>query len=100
MRGEEFQRLLSARDTPKNWLVGLMDGQGRYIARVPQGESRLGQLASQGWRTIKDRTGLFEFPSREGEALNHANVHPSMGSWTIGVAVKKAELREAAWITV
>jgi signal transduction histidine kinase len=100
MRGQDFQRLLSARDTPKNWLVGLMDGQGRYIARVPQGEWRLGQLASQGWRTIRDRTGLFEFPSREGEALHHANVHPSMGSWTIGVAVKKAELREAAWITV
>ena len=33
-------------------------------------------------------------------ALIHANAHPSMSSWTVGVAVKKAELQAAAWATV
>jgi signal transduction histidine kinase len=97
---QQFLPFLSADDIPRSWLVGIMDGQGRYIARVPQRGAQVGQLASQGWRAIKDRTGLFEFPSLEGEALIHANIHPSIGSWTIGVAVKKADLQEATWITV
>ena len=76
MRHREFLRLLSAQDIPRNWRAGIIDGQGRFIARVPQGSTEVGQLASQGWRAIKDQTGLFEFLSLEGDALVHANVHP------------------------
>ena len=100
IRGREFLPLLSARDIPKNWLVGIIDGQGRFIARVPKGATEVGQLASQGWRAIKDRTGVFEYPSLEGDALITANAHPSISNWTVGVAVKKAELRALAWNTV
>ena len=100
MRHREFLRLLSAQDIPRNWRAGIIDGQGRFIARVPQGSTEVGQLASQGWRAIKDQTGLFEFPSLEGDPLVSANVHPSKSNWRVGLAVKKAELREAAWITV
>ncbi len=100
IRHKEFLPLLSADDIPRSWLVGIMDGQGRYIARIPQGGAQVGELASHGWRAIKDRAGLFEFPSLEGEALIHANTHASVGGWTIGVAVKKAELQAAAWNTV
>src|SRR6185436_5507493 len=90
IRGREFLRLLSARDIPKNWLVGIIDRQGRFIARVPQGATEVGQLASQGWRSIKDRTGVFEYPSLEGNTLIHANAHPSISNWAVGVAVKRA----------
>ena len=100
MRHREFLRLLSAQDIPRNWLAGIMDGQGRYIARVPQGSAEVGQLASQGWRAIKDQTGLFELSSLEGDPLIVANVHPSISNWKVGLAVKKAELHEAAWFTV
>ena len=100
IRAREFLPLLSARDIPKNWLVGIMDGQGRFIARVPKGTTEVGQLASQGWRATKGRTGVFEYPSLEGDALITANALPSISSWTVGVAVKKTEKREAAWGTV
>jgi signal transduction histidine kinase len=101
LRGQvRFHSLLSERDIPRNWLVGIIDGQGRFIARVPQGATETGQLASQGWRAVKDRTGLFEYLSLEGDALITANAHPSIGNWTVGVAVKKAELQAAAWNTV
>ena len=43
---------------------------------------------------------MFEFPSLEGDPLISANAHPSISNWTVGVAVKKAELQEAAWVTV
>ena len=42
---------------------------------------------------------MFEFPSLEGEPLIHVNAHSSIGDWTIGVAVKKADLRAAVWNT-
>jgi signal transduction histidine kinase/FixJ family two-component response regulator len=100
IRGGEFLRLLSARDIPKNWLVGIIDSQGRFIARVPKGATEVGQLASQGWRAIKGQTGLFEYPSLEGDALITANALPSLSNWTVGVSVKKAELHTLAWNTV
>jgi signal transduction histidine kinase len=96
----EFLPLLSAQDIPRSWLAGIIDRQGRFIARVPRGDTQVGQLASQGWRSTKDRTGLFEFPSLEGDVLIQANAHPSISNWTVGVAVKKAELQAVAWNTV
>ena len=95
-----FYRLLNARDIPSNWLAGISDGQGRLIARVPQGTTEISQLASEGWRATRDRTGIFEYPSLEGDAIIAANTHPSFGSWSVRVAVKKAELQAAAWSTV
>ena len=94
----EFLRLLHAQDIPKNWLAGIIDGQGRFIARVPHAE--VGTPASRGWRDTKDQTGLFEFASLEGDAVIQANAHPSASDWKIGVAVRKAELRQAVWMTV
>ena len=43
---------------------------------------------------------MFEFPSIEGDPLIRANAQSSISNWTVGVAVKKAEQREAAWGTV
>ena len=100
IRHQEFLHLLSARDIPTGWLAGIMDGQGRFIARVPKGATKVGQLASEGWRATKDQTGIFEYPSLEGDKLVNANALPRIGNWTVGVAVKKAELQAAAWSTV
>src|SRR5262249_36849115 len=55
---------------------------------------------AQGWRAIRDQTGIFEYPSLEGEALIRANTHPSIGNWSVGVAIKKAELQAATWSAV
>ncbi|HWE19275.1 MAG TPA: ATP-binding protein [Hyphomicrobiaceae bacterium] len=98
MRQGEFLHLLHAQDVPKSWLAGIIDGQGRFIARVPHAE--VGTLASQGWRDTKDQTGLFEFTSLEGDALIQANAHPSASNWKVGVAAKKAEMQQAVWVTV
>jgi signal transduction histidine kinase len=95
---QQFLPLLSAGDIPRNWLAGIIDGEGRFIARVPSAE--VGQFASEGWRATKDQTGLFEFRSIEGDPLVQANARPSISNWKVGVAVKKAELQEVAWGTV
>jgi len=100
IRHQEFLHLLNARDIPTSWLAAIIDGQGRFIARVPQGDVKIGQFASEGWRANKHRKGIVEYPSLEGDMLIAASAHPRIGSWTVGVAVKKAELQAAAWNTV
>src|SRR5262245_42739535 len=97
---QEFLPLLSAHDIPTNWLAGIIDGEGRFVARVPQGATEVGQFASEGWRATRGRAGVFEYPSLEGNTLIDANALPSIGNWTVGVAVKKAELQAVAWSTV
>src|SRR5262245_16376637 len=97
---QEFLPLLSGRDIPTNWLAGIMDGEGRFVARVPQGTTEVGQLASEGWRGTRGRSGVFEYPSLEGDTIIDANALPSIGNWTVGVAVKKVELQAVAWSTV
>jgi signal transduction histidine kinase len=99
MGAREFLPLLSVRDIPRSWLAGIIDGQGRFIARVPKGPTEVGQLASEGWRAVKDRTGIFEYPSLEGDMLIAASAHPAISNWTVGIAVKKAELQALAWST-
>jgi PAS domain S-box-containing protein len=96
MKVRGFLKLLNARETPTNWKVGIIDGQGRFIARVPDHAAFVGELASQGWRDVKDQDGIFEFfHSSEGDVVLNASAHPGLSSWTVGVAVKKNELQAA-----
>ena len=50
----------------------------RPVHRARSKDAEVGQLASQGWRATKDQTGLFEFPSLEGDPLiqRQCPVHP------------------------
>src|SRR5215468_1134290 len=97
MRVRSFLRLLNAREMPRNWKVGIIDGQGRFIARVPDHAANVGQLASEGWREVKDQDGIFEiFHSSEGSLVANASAHPVLSGWTVGVAVRKTELQATA----
>jgi PAS domain S-box-containing protein len=100
VKAQSFFHLLNAQEMPKNWLAGIMDNQGRYIARVPGDESYIGQLGSEGWRKVKDQIGVFEILSREGDVIVSANVRSAMSGWAVGVAVKKAEMQAATWRAV
>jgi PAS domain S-box-containing protein len=96
-----LQKLLSGHQIPPRWLAGIIDAQGRFLARVPQPERYVGQVSSRGWRHIKDQEGVFEFVSLEGEIIVQGNAHPSLApAWAIGIAVPVRELRAAAWSTV
>ena len=98
MKHQEFLRLLNVKDVPRNWLASIIDGEGRFIARVPS--AQVGQLASEGHRAIKEHSGLFEYSSIEGDPLIAANAQSAKSNWSVEVAVKKAELQAAAWSAV
>jgi PAS domain S-box-containing protein len=92
-----FLRLLNDQRMPEGWLAGIIDREGRFIARVPFHDRYVGQLASQGWRAVKDKDGVYDFLSIEGEETVTANAHSARSGWTVGIGVKKEELKAAVW---
>jgi len=99
MKAKAYLRLLDGQQIPQNWLAGIADQRGRFIARVPAHDRQAGRLASEGWRNIMARDGVFQFVSLEGDPIVLANAHTSKG-WSIGVAVKKAQMQAATWDTI
>ena len=68
----DFIRLLDAHHLPTDWLSAIVDRQGRYLAREPDHEERVGKLASEGWRAaIRAAPGEAwgHFDSLEGESV-------------------------------
>src|SRR5215470_10897848 len=97
---QAFLNVLSELEIPKAWLAAIIDGDGRYIARVPDNDRRVGQLASEGWREVRHEEGVFEFPSLEGDLIVNASARSRLSAWTIGIALQKGELTGAAWRAV
>ncbi len=97
MTTDGFFRLLNASGLPNNWLAGIIDDQGRYVARVPDHHQVVGELASVGWRQSAGQDGIFEFLSRDGDRIVNANGVAKLANWTVGIAIKKSELDAAAW---
>jgi PAS domain S-box-containing protein len=100
MHTRRFLDLLAFQETPKNWIVGIRDTQGRLVVRLPDHESRVGQLASEPVRQIMKQDGLFELVTSEGGQVILANTHSNVSGWTTGIAAKTAELRAAVLGTV
>jgi PAS domain S-box-containing protein len=97
VKAESFFRLLNAQHIPRNWLAAIIDGKGRYIARVPDNETDVGQLTSEGSRSVKGKEGVFEFLSFDGEPIASAHALSAVSEWVAAVAVKKTEMQAAAW---
>ncbi len=100
MHTRRFLDLVAFQDMPKNWMVAIRDTEGRLVARVPDHDRRVGQLASERVRTIKDQDGLVELVTRAGVPMTVANAHSNLSGWTVGIAAKTTELRAAVLGTV
>lgn len=96
MSVSHFLPLLNAGGIPKEWLAGIMDRQGHYVARVPDNDAMVGKLASAGWRAQKGNDGISDLRSIDGEPIVNANAHSSLSGWTIGIGVEKRALQAAA----
>jgi PAS domain S-box-containing protein len=95
-----FLTVLGELEIPRSWLAGIIDGDGRFVARIPDNDKRVGQLASEGWRGGRHEEGVFEFPSLEGDLIVNASARSKLSEWTIGIALQKSELTGAAWRAV
>lgn len=101
---QHFRKLLLDQEYPRDWLVGIIDRKGNFVARLPDEDgSHTGQPASEGWRAaIRDRPeGMVEHLSLEGDPAVEAYL-PTVSGWTVGIAISKAAieapLRRTEWL--
>jgi signal transduction histidine kinase/CheY-like chemotaxis protein len=86
-----FQRLLAQQDLPREWVSGLVDGQGRLIARVPRADP--GSMASQDYLSQTSggaREGWYRGSTLEGVDTYTAFLRSDLTGWTIGYALPAA----------
>ncbi len=71
-------------------LVGILDRNHRFVARIPDHANRVGTLASEGWRSAKDKAsaGLLAVHSLEGEETL-LSYRPTQYGWSVGVAYNR-----------
>jgi signal transduction histidine kinase/CheY-like chemotaxis protein len=68
-------------------VVGILDNNRKFVARIPDHENRVGTLASEGWRAAIDKSpgGLTENKTVEGD-WSLTGYAPTRNGWTVGVA--------------
>src|SRR5260370_33181190 len=95
-----FLDLVAFQDMPKNWLVAIRDTQGRLVVRLPDHDRRVGELAYERVRAIKDQDGLFDLGAPEGDSFILANARSNVSGWTAGIGAKTADLQAVVLATV
>jgi PAS domain S-box-containing protein len=84
---KQFRDLLQRQNFPPNWLSGIVDRNGAFIARLPSGPGRPGTLASPEFRDAARRSpeSTIAHHSVGGQRIVSAYA-PASGGWTVGVA--------------
>jgi PAS domain S-box-containing protein len=88
-----FQLELKAQHFASDWLSGILDSAGNFVARLPTADAKLGEPASTGWReAIRERPeGVSVHNSLQGYPVISVYAPTDYG-WTVGVAIKQSEL--------
>lgn len=92
---QNFAEFLSPSVRNSEWLAGIMDQDGRYVARAPGGETIIGEIASANWRASARQEGLSYFRNRDDERTINANANSSLSGWTIGVGALERQIEAA-----
>ena len=92
MAPSRFVALL-ARLFTRGEVVGILDRNKRFVARTPDHETRVGTLASDGWRAAIDAVpdGMIRNLSLEGDWVVTGYARTQTG-WTVGVAQPEAAI--------
>ena len=102
LRPEAFAELLRQQRLPEDRVIGLVDGQLRFVARIPHVAP--GDLASESFRTAMQNAseGWFRGRTLEGRDTYTAYIRSAYSDWSIGVAVPASTVLAAshrtAWL--
>lgn len=90
---ERFLQLIKGK-YPPDVVVGVIDRNLKFVARVPDHEGRVGTLASEGWRAgiAAHPEGIIENRTLEGDWSLTAYV-PANHGWTVGVAQLESSIQ-------
>jgi signal transduction histidine kinase/ActR/RegA family two-component response regulator len=95
---DHFELAAADNRVPKQWVVAIVDGQGRFISRNLDGPRKLGAKARPELVAAAREQGDGEIRHKtiEGMESYDAYTHPSLGSWFVAVAAPVAEVEAAA----
>jgi signal transduction histidine kinase/CheY-like chemotaxis protein len=102
VRPESFDTLIREQQLSPDWVAGLIDGNGNFVARVPPRAP--GEPASPAFRTESQRAkeGWYRGLTVEGNDTFTAYQRSALGNWTIGLAVPSeivlAGLTRTVWL--
>jgi PAS domain S-box-containing protein len=84
---KQFQDLMQRQNFPSDWLSGIVDSKGAFIARIPSESGRPGTFASAEFRdaTRNVPESTVTHDSIGGQKVVSAYA-PVQGGWTVGVA--------------
>jgi signal transduction histidine kinase len=84
---DQFAQLMKQQRVPEGGLTGLLDAQGRYIARIPHrpvGSSASERLRSQ---IAGAREGWYRGVTHEGNDMFAAHLTSDLTNWSVGFAL-------------
>jgi two-component sensor histidine kinase len=85
-----FQHLLEEQHFPEGWLVGLLDRQARFIARLPKWP--VGTSASEAWRAVL-RLSPEGISESRFEGIRHLGAHTQTDDgWIVGITMIVSDL--------
>ncbi len=84
---KQFRDLIERQNFPPNWLAGIVDRKGAFVARIPSAAGRPGALASAASRDATQQLpeSTITHDSVSGQKIVSAYA-PAAGGWTVGVA--------------
>jgi signal transduction histidine kinase/ActR/RegA family two-component response regulator len=97
-----FDALIGQQSLPEGWISGLVDAQGRFVARVPPRPP--GTLAGDAYRAqvAAADEGWYRGPTVEGRDTFTAFVRSGYTGWTVGFAIPAevvlASAQRTAWV--
>ena len=102
LKPEGFARLIASQQLPQGWVSGLVDADGRFVARVPA--KPLGSMASRDYLNAVQRVheGWYRGTTVEGLDTYTAHVASDLSGWTVGLAIPSEQVlggaKRAAWL--
>jgi signal transduction histidine kinase/ActR/RegA family two-component response regulator len=96
VRADSFGDLIRQQHLPNGWMSGIVDGQRRFVARLPPVPP--GGLASQDFRTAvaRSREGWYRGLTVERADTFTAHVVSQFSGWAIGLAIPTRIVESAA----
>ncbi|ATQ77053.1 hybrid sensor histidine kinase/response regulator [Massilia violaceinigra] len=85
---DHFTRLIASVDMPPGWLVGIIDSQGRFIARNHNPEGLIGKPARPELVAAarQAHSGQIRHNTVEGTEAYDVFTHSTLSGWTLAVA--------------
>jgi signal transduction histidine kinase/ActR/RegA family two-component response regulator len=99
VRPDSFQDLIRQQRLPDDWISGIVDRNGRFVARVPSRQPN--EMASPSFRdAVRSASeGWYRGVTVEGRDTFTAFERSSVSGWSIGLAIPADIVQAAAWRT-